>query len=176
MFGAYPNASRLKRHTWKVLDMLRAEKKRDRKSQQCATLIMQLLITIAENQEGVRIMAGKPRKIETEGQWEGFARIDLSDAEKERFAEWDVQDEDVFVLMADLIGSGYKVSLSFNDKNSTYICALTCRNPKSPNAGYTSSAFANTWYQALRVMLYKHLVVCDGDWSTSKLRPTGDIG
>lgn len=121
-------------------------------------------------------MANKPRKVETGGDWLGFKAINLSTEDKERYAAWDVHDDDLWVLLADVVNSGYKLSLSFNEKNQTYIAAFTCKDNASPNNGFTISAFAQTWYNALRVLLFKHVVICDYNWTNAPSSVVGEIG
>lgn len=135
-----------------------------------------MLLRIADDQEGLRAMAGRKSVPKVESAWEGFAKVEMSDEDKEKFGEWELEDEDVFILMADLLNTGYKLTLSFSEQNNSYNAALTCKDKSSTNSGYTMSAYATAWYQALRVLLYKHTVICGGDWTNAKKRPMGDIG
>lgn len=74
---------------------------------------------------------------------------------------------DVLVdAVTDLLDSGYRVGLSHNDQNDAFICSVTCRNPADENNGYTFNAFAETWFEALQLAVFKHYVKAGRKWVT----------
>lgn len=174
--GAFPPCRNIKGHLWHEIDHLLKEKLKNRRSHRACEDVYLCLLRIADDQEVLRIMAGRKKEPGNLAGWEGFAKVELSDSDKEAFGEWELIDEDVFVLMADLLNTGYKLTLSYSDQNNSYNAALTCKDIASPNKGYTLSGYATSWYQALRVVLYKHVVVTGGNWSNAKQRPMGEIG
>lgn len=111
-----------------------------------------------------------------DGTWKGFVDVALTSKEKEDFAAWDVHDEDLWILYQEAIVSGHKFTMSFNKQNETFVAAFTGNEGTADNAGYTLSAFGRSWYDAIRVLLFKHAVLLDGDWSVAKDRTTDTIG
>lgn len=72
---------------------------------------------------------------------------------------------DVLVdAVSDLLEAGYRVGLSFNQQNDAFICAITCRDTESPNNGLTFNSFAETWFEALQIGMYKHYVKSAKNW------------
>lgn len=108
--------------------------------------------------------------------WKGFVECKLTEQEKENFAEWDVHDNDLFLLLSEAVIAGHKQSLTWNKQNETFVFSLTGNDGSGKHEGYTLSAFAGDWYIALRVLLYKHCVLLEGDWTKAKDRPTENIG
>lgn len=109
-------------------------------------------------------MADKAKKKQV--QWRGFKDVRLSDAQRDGYDHWDAHDEDVYLLAASAVSSGFKFTCSYNNSNDTYTATLTGQD-SSPAAaqGYSLSAFAPTWYDAVRTLMYKHDVILEGDWS-----------
>jgi hypothetical protein len=42
---------------------------------------------------------------------------------------------------------------------------MTCNNDKDANCGYTMTSFAPTWFDAVRVAMFKHFVLTEGNWN-----------
>lgn len=167
---------RQKAQIWSAMNMLSVWSKRVHAPKQILKQVEIEFTYLVGLTEGLQIMAGKPKKNVVSGEWGGFATIQLSLEHKEMFGAWDLEDDDIWVLATSLIMSGYKLTLSYNDANQSYSASLTCRDKASVNAGLTLSGYASTWYQALRVVLFKHEVVANGDWGGVKSAPLGDIG
>lgn len=70
--------------------------------------------------------------------------------------------------VADLLEAGYRVGLSFNQQNDAFICAITCRDTESPNNGKTFNSFAETWFEALQIGVYKHYVKARKNWTSAE--------
>lgn len=93
-------------------------------------------------------------------------------------ADWqDIQkmygSADVLVdAVSDVLEAGYRVGLSFNAQNDAFICSLTCRDSKSPNNGKTFNSFAETWFEALQICMYKHYVKAKKNWVSSDAKST----
>lgn len=124
----------------------------------------------------LREIAGMPKTETKQSEWRGFVDVKLTQDEKEKFAAWDVQDGDLWVFMADSIASGHKLSLTYNKQNDQYVASFTGQQEKGSNAGLTLSAYAKDWYDAIRVLVFKHAVLLEADWSRAKDRPGDDIG
>lgn len=99
-------------------------------------------------------------------QWRGFKDVRLTDAQRDAYENWDCHDADVYQLAAEAVSSGYKFTCSYNGSNDTYTATITGQSGVGVQAaGFSLSAFAPDWYNAVRTLMYKHWVVLDGDWS-----------
>lgn len=104
-------------------------------------------------------------KVESNGtNWTRFVDISLGEYSKadigERYGTWDDFAGDV----AGLLASGYRVGVSFNEGNHSYIVSVTCRAIGDANEGCTFTSFAGDWLTALQVACFKHFVVTKGVW------------
>lgn len=115
-------------------------------------------------------MAAKAVKKNVPGktEWKGFVNYVLSVDDKVRFGKWDIDDKDLFSLVAGDVSSGYKISVSFNSQNDTFVASYMCNADGDPNQGYMLSAFAPDWYYAVRSLCFKHNVVLEGVWPIGK--------
>lgn len=73
--------------------------------------------------------------------------------------------------VTDLLNSGYRVGLSFNGNNDAFICSVTCRQDGDVNNGLTFNAFAETWFEALQLAVYKHYVKSRKIWRKPGEKP-----
>jgi hypothetical protein len=74
-------------------------------------------------------------------------------------------DPAVFVTaVSDLLEAGYRIGCSYDDKRDAMIASLTCRKTGDANEGKTLTAFAQTWPEAITVVLFKHFEVCNQVW------------
>lgn len=99
-------------------------------------------------------------------QWRGFKDVRLSETQREAYEHWDIHDGDIYELAASAVSQGFKFTCSYNHSNDTYTATLTGQDG-SPSAaqGYSLSAFAPSWYDAVRTLMYKHDAILEGDWS-----------
>lgn len=114
-----------------------------------------------------------PKKPVKQPAWDiTFLRWQMTTDQKNTWKK--VQEKTPFAhvdMLDDLIGQGYKISVSFDEKNDTYNCTITC--PKTlnmtDNAGYAFSTRAKTALEAMDMGLYKHYVLCDKQqWDTDE--------
>lgn len=96
-------------------------------------------------------------------EWKGFLERKLTDAELADFDSQVVKAEEVLVSLEKLAGDGFQFKLSYSDKLKAFTATLVDQNPKSKTAGYALSAADDTAFKALSMLLYKFLVVLDGD-------------
>jgi hypothetical protein len=119
---------------------------------------------------------GMAKANNTQSTWRGFVECKLTEVEKETYGQWDVHDDDLFVLLSDAVASGHKLSITFNKQNDQFVASFTGNEGTGKHEGYTLSAYASDWYNALRVLLFKHSVLLDARWETAAERPTESIG
>lgn len=70
-----------------------------------------------------------------------------------------------------LMEKGYKVSFGYDAKTDAIMCSLTCKAEANPNYNATMTSFADSWYDALRVALYKHYQYLSGIWEKPGQKP-----
>lgn len=124
----------------------------------------------------LRERTGMPTKKNDRGEWHGFVECKLTDAEKELFGQWDIHDGDLFVLLSAATCTGLKLSLTFNKQNEHFVASFTGGAESGKNEGWTLSAFAPDWYNAVRALLFKHEVLLADGWDAAKDRPSEGIG
>ncbi len=109
---------------------------------------------------------------ETEGnnpnrkfEFKGFVNYDLSDAEKERLSELDLEVE--FPLasqISDAVGDRYKVTLSYDVGHSCYTASLTDVNGFRDAFGYILTGRGKSMHHAWAALMYRHLYVFPDGW------------
>lgn len=124
----------------------------------------------------LRERLGMANKSQTQNTWKGFIECKMTDLEKQNFAEWDVHDNDLFLLLSEAVSAGHKLSMTFNKQNDQFVCSFTGNDGTGKHEGFTLSGYAGDWYISLRVLLYKHCVLLESDWTLAKDRPTEGIG
>ena len=93
--------------------------------------------------------------------------LKLQGDEKKRFTEW-LKDTEFtpYDVWDELCGRGYKVSVSWIDKNNSFCVSVTGKDEASKNRRQTITSWSDDVTEALMMSLYKCLVMCeDNDWS-----------
>lgn len=126
--------------------------------------------------EELRERFGMAKRESKDVAWQGFVDVKLTSEEKENYMAWDVHDEDLWVLLVDAIGCGHKLSVTYNKQNDQFVASFTGQTGTEGNEGYTLSAYGKVWYDAVRVLCYKHAVLLDCDWLRAKERVSDNIG
>lgn len=110
----------------------------------------------------------------------GFARIELSAEDRERFGVW-TEEQGVDGGAIDyLLEDGCKVSFSTDKHGGGVICSASQPDPKHENAGLVLTGRGGTAIVALAVLVYKDMVICGGEsWRQGESEHGGgqpDIG
>lgn len=108
--------------------------------------------------------------------FKGFVNYVLSKEDKVTYTDWEVDDHDLFLLIAGDNQTGYKLGMSFNAQNDTFVATYMCNDSTSPNAGYMLSAFAPDWYNALKTLCFKHNVILGCVWKVDTLKDQQNWG
>lgn len=101
---------------------------------------------------------------ESSGGWTTFIDISLAGHDVEASLDKYQSADSFYDGVAGMIEDGYRFSLVYNPNNDAVICSVTCKNEDSPNHGCTFNAFADTWYDAIRIALVKHFEVAGEKW------------
>lgn len=138
--------------------------------------IQATLLHIEEYQAELRERNGMPKQENKRAEWQGFADVKLTSEEKETYKGWDIHDEDLWIIVVDSISSGHKLSVTYNKQNDQFVASFTGQAGTGKNEGFTLSAYAKNWYDAIRVLAFKHSVLLEGVWAAAANRQSDDIG
>ena len=148
-----------------------------RKTEKCNLLNMWLVeMNDYLVEAGELLHMATPNKNKVISDWKGFKDFKLTAEQLEGFASFDVDDDDLMDLIQTVLAEGYKLTLTYNGQSDTYNCALTCNAEKHKNQGYTMSAFAHSAYTAMKLLMYKHAVLLEGDWDKIPAPQKGGMG
>lgn len=98
------------------------------------------------------------------GGWKGFTDVRLLPMDIEGFLATDRDAETVVEMATAVLMDGYKIGVYWDFEGQEFGCSLTCKDPASPNNGYTIVAKAPTAVEAIALVLYKHNVVAEHVW------------
>lgn len=98
-----------------------------------------------------------------------FVNIDLAAGDIEQIKRDMPDDASIFASVERLAMDGYKITVSYDDKHTSFVAALTggkeCSNER--NRGLCVTSRGPSMAAALAVALFKHFTVCEGgDWQT----------
>jgi len=108
---------------------------------------------------------GKEQAVNGRGNFRGFIQHNLTAEEKRAYEKWEVSPDELWDSIERVIDSGYKLSTSHDDYNSTRQASLTCNNPKHNDYGWVLVARAPDSFNAIALVMFKHLVLLGGDWT-----------
>lgn len=99
-----------------------------------------------------------------------FVNVSLSRSEQAAVESWSTETSpDYGIILDDLISNGYSIKISWSDYNDCFTASLSCSDKDDPNYLKILTGRAGSAYSALDVLLYKHLVFCEGGtWSTEQ--------
>lgn len=113
-----------------------------------------------------RAAARDRRKAATSGDgWRGFVNVELSLADREALKLCDVGFDDAWGFLMQRVLEGYKLSLSFDHGNSSWIASLMCKRSSDPNVGLCLTARGGRVEGAVLALWYKDGVILAHSWS-----------
>lgn len=171
------SANRLVRYIHAEFDLLKNTKRGSTLHGAALALYVYERISYIEwYSRAMREKLGMPAKKRDDSMWRGFVDVKLTSEEKDAYVAWDIHDDDLWLLLVDAITAGHKLSVTFNKQNDQFVASFTGQTDTGKNEGYTLSAYAKTWYDAVRVLCFKHNVLLEGNWSAASERTTDNIG
>lgn len=108
----------------------------------------------------------QPYHLENDAPWGGFLNIRLTDEQRDNFFVW-YRDASVNVEAAldEMLGLGCKLTFAFDGEHDCYICSVTGGLVgENRSHRYTSTSRASTYHEALALTVWKHYVLCEGDY------------
>lgn len=115
------------------------------------------------------IMANKkttPKISSDKPAWKGFIDYRLNDAHLEQFDNTQFDHTAVFEALAGLLMQGYRITHSYNGNNKTFTTTLIDNRSDSVLAGWALSAQGVDYFEALSMIVYKHFVALEQDWTS----------
>jgi len=118
-------------------------------------------------------MAGKKQREAWQTEW---VHVDMTPEQKGLYRAWDYETEDVVEALGGYLSGGYKLTCNYNQSNSTFQASLICNAEKETNSGRGVSGYAATLWDAIRVAVYKVVVILPDDWRDYQPPGGNDIG
>ena len=114
----------------------------------------------------------QPYKLDDKAKWGGFINIRLSDEQKAGFFAWCEKNPTVGgQLLDDMLGAGCKVTLAYDAEHEAYIVTVTgALVGEDPASRYASTSRAGTMNEVVALTVWKHFVLCDGEYGNYKPR------
>lgn len=99
--------------------------------------------------------------------WGGYINLRIDPNERADFDGWQVEEgTNLSRYLAEAVVDGLKLSLTYDAENSSYIATFTGSGCGGDKARYCLSARSGELNEAINLLLYKHLVLLDGNWSS----------
>lgn len=110
-----------------------------------------------------------PAKVKVVGNFEltGYVRCDLGKSDREPFRVWQHEQTDaqLFDMLVKLCDSGYLLKCGVGKEG--HQATLSACDTNTDWDGYVLSAFSAEGRDSLALLLYKHHILLEGDWSSS---------
>lgn len=100
--------------------------------------------------------------------WGGFIEIRMTDEEKEAFYLYEKESvADMWVSFVEALGAGLKFGMSYDLAGDFYTATFTGHGFVliGLDERYCMTARAPEWQQAIALIVYKHTVLAQMDWS-----------
>lgn len=114
-------------------------------------------------------MAGTKRKPEVNQsgrpEWKGFLDRRLAPDELEVLDQSKPKPSELWAAVDDIIQDGYRFMLSYNRQTKLASVTLSDDNSERKTAGYALSSSDVDGASALKMAVYKHMVLLERDWS-----------
>lgn len=94
-----------------------------------------------------------------------FLDVRLSQAQFDELDAAKMSSSQLLAALTSAITQGYKFSFSYNPEKKTANAMLVDNRFDSPTKGQALSAFSDDCQDALKVLMYKHVVILEQDWT-----------
>ena len=121
-------------------------------------------------------MAKKVDRKRDQVAWRGFVNCEMNASRKEQFKQWTPKIDDVEGAIQECLAPGYKISFSVDTYHDAIQVSWYCGATGDPNAGWCLTARAGSISKAFLVLMFKHTVVLEGDWTSVAPLDEGDDG
>lgn len=107
--------------------------------------------------------------------WIGFADVELTAVDKAALKAMGDMDGEAWDTVLELVETGYKMTLSFDDPHTTWNLSLTCQDSRNRNAGLSLTGRGGSLRAATLSFWYKHSQILKGDWTTARAMQKGKL-
>ncbi len=115
-----------------------------------------------------RNMKARPDRVKSEDTWQGYINASLTKQYLDAFEIWlRESNDDIFSELERDLSDGSRLSVKFDEKNSAYVATLTSSKDGQYNLRGTAtlSAFAESIEAAIALLMFKHIMYLERDWS-----------
>lgn len=105
-----------------------------------------------------------------------FINHNFTPEERRRIETLDVLNECPFSLALVTVETGYRFTLSYNERNKCYTASFTDNRPDSMDFNRCLSGRGSTATDAWISLAARHFILADGDWSYFEDNPSGNRG
>jgi len=109
-------------------------------------------------------MAKNTTKKQPKIEWKGYLNVNLDNDDAKTFDEWETQRLFSIADVAILVDNGYKFSLNWDTHHNGFVASLFSSSPKLAWTGWTLTAWAESSEDAMRLLFFKHYILCEEDW------------
>jgi len=114
-------------------------------------------------------MAGRKRNPERKqsdrAEWKGFLDLRLNDEQLATLDASKPKPSELFAAIDGILSAGYRFLLSYNNRTKLVSVTLVDDDPDRKTGGYALSSADEDAAGALKMAVYKHMVLLEGDWS-----------
>jgi len=114
-------------------------------------------------------MASRKRNPERQqgerAEWKGFLDLRLDDDQLNRLDQSKPKPSELFASVDDMVQAGYRFILSYNNRTKLVSVTVMDDDPSRKSGGYALSSSDEDSLGALKMAVYKHLVLLEGDWT-----------
>lgn len=108
--------------------------------------------------------------------WRGFVNVELTDTQKKAVKATLGEGAAHWTRVLDLVSDGHKLSVSWDERNTSFVFAMTCRDPQDDNRGLTLTARGGSLASAVAAWVYKHDTILKGRWDKAGEIQKGRMG
>lgn len=108
----------------------------------------------------------KERSQNDRAEWQGFLDLRLSEDQLAALDESKPKPSELWAAIDDIISSDYRFILSYNKRTKLASVTLVDDNPDRKTGGYALSSADSDGAGALKMAVYKHVVLLERDWSS----------
>lgn len=114
-------------------------------------------------------MAGRKRnperRTDERAEWKGFLDLRLNDEQLATLDASKPKPTDLFSTVDTIMQDGYRFMLSYNNRTKLVSVTLVDDNPDRKTGGYALSSSDEDAAGSLKMAIYKHMVLLEGNWS-----------
>ncbi len=115
--------------------------------------------------------SNKKNKAVKRADWKGYHNVNLTKQQEVDFTSWAEGETVAWEHMGILCNNGYKFSLNWDDFHGGVSASLYATSAKMEWAGYSLTAWAGDVETAVKLLFYKHYVLCLEVWEVAKDHP-----